>query len=453
MIDPTIFKAYDIRGIYPDQIDEDGAYKIGRAFVDFLKIKEVAVGYDMRLSTPKLLPHLIQGINDAGAKVIDIGLTGTELMYFSVGHFGYESGIMMTASHNPAKYAGMKMVKAKSMPIAGDTGLMDICDLAINSNYQRTNLPKNIEKIDPFLEYKKKINEIYPIDKIKPFKVVVDAGNGMGGILVNKTFGGSALEIVPMYFEPDGSFPNHEANPIKDENTKELRKRVVEEKADLGIALDGDGDRCFFVNENGQISLGYYLVALIVEGMLKKYPNSKIIYENRNKWAIEDAIEKHGGIPVATPAGFAIMRPILMREEGAFGGETSSHFFYKDTYYADSSMATMAIVLGLMTDSGKKWSEILKPFRNKYFISGEINFKVDDANKVLEKIKKHYADIGLPIDELDGVAVDKDRDWRFSLRKSNTEPLVRLNVEGKSQEIVDVKTKEVETLIGFARAT
>ena len=266
-MDATIFKAYDIRAIYPDQMDENDIYQIGRAFIDFLKVKEVAIGWDMRVSTPSLLPHLIAGINDAGAKVIKLGQIGTEVLYFTVGKNNYESGIMLTASHNPSEYNGMKMVKKGAEPISGDNGIYEIRDLAINSKYERLNLPTQVEEIDPFPEFRQRVEQLVDITKLKPIKIVIDAGNGMGGVLVEKVFSGSNLNVIPMYFEPDGRFPNHEANPIKEENVAELRKRVVEEKADLGIALDGDGDRIFFIDEHGGYTLGYFLVAILA----KKY--------------------------------------------------------------------------------------------------------------------------------------------------------------------------------------
>ncbi len=447
-IDPSIFKAYDIRGIYPSQIDEDGMYNIGYAFVECLKVKEVAVGHDMRISVPKLLPHLIAGINDAGAKVIDIGFIGTEVMYFAVGKFKFESGVMLTASHNPPEYAGLKMVKKESIPLDEKT-IKSIGDIAIRRSkiYRKRLTSPNIKKIDPFPEYKKAIYSMVKIKNLKTLNVVIDAGNGMGGVLVDNVFSNTPIKITKMYFDPDGNFPHHIADPLKEENTLELRKRVVEKKADLGIALDGDGDRCFFIDRNGRYSLGYYIVALLAEKVLKKYPGAKIVHENRLLWAIQDIIKQAGGIPVVSKAGYAIMRPLMRKIGSVFGGETSSHFFYKDLYYADSSMATIALILEILSESEKTLDQLLEPFRQKYFLSGEINYKVDDADVILSKVEKTYQSKGYEIDELDGIAVEDGRNWHFSLRKSNTEPLVRLNVEGKSQDIVDNKVNEVLKLI------
>jgi len=446
-IDTSIFKAYDIRGTYPSQLNEETIYKIGRAFVEFLKVKEVALGYDMRLSTPSLKPHLIAGINDAGAKVIDLGMIGTEVMYFVVGKMGFESGIMLTASHNPPQYNGMKFVSKGSAPISGETGIYEIRDMVVNNTYERKNVPTVIEEFDPFPEYVSAINKLVDISKLKAKKIVVDAGNGIGGLLVQKVFANSKLEIIPMYFDLDGSFPNHQADPIKEENTADLRKRVIEEKADLGIALDGDGDRCFFIDENGKYSLGYFVTAILAKKMLEKYPNAKIVHETRLLWALEDEIKKAGGTPVSSKAGHSYLKAKMREVDAVFSGEVSSHFFYKDMYFADSSMLTIALILELLTKKNASLSELFAPFRSKYFISGEINFEVENADEALAKVKKYFEDLGFVADELDGVSFADDRNWRVNLRKSNTEPLVRLNIEANSQNLVDEKVKELTTLI------
>ena len=355
---------------------------------------------------------------------------------------------MLTASHNPPEYAGLKMVKKESIPLDEKT-IKSIGDIAIRRSkiYRKRLTSPNIKKIDPFPEYKKAIYSMVKIKNLKTLNVVIDAGNGMGGVLVDNVFSNTPIKITKMYFDPDGNFPHHIADPLKEENTLELRKRVVEKKADLGIALDGDGDRCFFIDRNGRYSLGYYIVALLAEKVLKKYPGAKIVHENRLLWAIQDIIKQAGGIPVVSKAGYAIMRPLMRKIGSVFGGETSSHFFYKDLYYADSSMATIALILEILSESEKTLDQLLEPFRQKYFLSGEINYKVDDADVILSKVEKTYQSKGYEIDELDGIAVEDGRNWHFSLRKSNTEPLVRLNVEGKSQDIVDNKVNEVLKLI------
>ncbi len=444
---PSIFKAYDIRGIYPKEINEDTAYTIGRAFVEYFKVKEVAVGYDMRISSPSLWEALTQGIADAGALIINLGMIGTELMFFAVGKFNFESGIMITSSHNPAEYNGLKLVTKGPIPVGADTGIYDFRDYVTKQNYKMLKKDLEVRDLDPYAQFREAIHELVNLHNLPNLKVVVDAGNGMGGEMMSRIFSNTNLEIIPMYFEPDGTFPNHEANPTKEENVAELKKRVVEEKADFGVALDGDGDRAFFVDEKGEYSLGYFMVGILAKKILQKYPKSKIVHETRLKWAIEDSIREAGGIAVPYIAGHAYLKA-KMREIGAvFSGETSSHFFYKDLYFADSSMLTIALLLELMKDTGKSLHQLLAEYKAKYFISGEINYEVDNANAVLEKVKKHYQAKGFEIDELDGVSVDKGREWRFSLRKSNTEPVVRLNIEANSQKLVGEKLKEVKKII------
>lgn len=446
-MDPKIFKAYDVRGIYPTEIDESAAYKIGKAFVTHLQVKEVAVGYDMRTAVPKLLPFLHQGIADAGAKIIDLGLIGTELMYFSVGNFGYESGIMLTASHNPSEYIGMKMVKKGAAPIGIETGLKEIAELAQKIEESQTKQQIVLEKQDPYQAYRDKINSIVDLSKLEHKKIVVDAGNGIGGHIFEKLFSGTNLEVVPMYFEPDGTFPNHVPDPMKEENIVALSKRVLEEKADLGIGLDGDADRCFFIDETGQGFLGYFVVAILAELMLKKYPGSKIVHETRLYWAIEDKLKELGGIPVKSIAGHSFMKAKMREVDSVFSGETSSHFFYRDLYFADSSFLTIALILEMLQNKNEKLSEVMNKYKNKYFISGEKNYKVSDADSILNKIETFYSQKGFLIDKFDGIAIDNNREWHISLRKSNTEPLVRLNVEAKDQQTVSDILAEAEKII------
>jgi phosphomannomutase len=446
-INPSIFKAYDIRGVFPEEINEDTAYTIGRAFVEYFKVKEVAVGYDMRVSSPSMWESLTQGIADADALVVNLGRIGTEVMYFTVGKFELEAGIMITASHNPPQYNGMKMVTKGSVPVGADTGIYDFRDYVAKQNYEMLKKEIQVRDIEPYAPFRVAINDLVDLHELPKLKVVIDAGNGMGGEMIERMFIGTNLEIIPMYFEPDGTFPNHEANPTKEENVADLKKRVVAEKADLGIALDGDGDRAFFVDNEGEFSLGYFIICLLSKKVLDKYPGAKIVHENRLKWAIEDTVKAAGGVAVEYIAGHAYLKAKMREVDSVFGGETSSHFFYKDLYYADSSMLTIALLLELLKDSGKSLHQLLTEYKSKYFISGEINYEVEDASVTLEKVKSHFESEGFKIDELDGVAVDSDRDWRFSLRKSNTEPVVRLNVEGKSQNLVDEKVKEVEKLI------
>ncbi len=451
MIDPSIFKAYDIRATYPDQINKEVSYQIGRAFVEYLRVNEVAVGRDMRISSDEIYEGLTQGINDSGAKVIDFGMIGTEMLYFGVGHYNLPGGIMITASHNPSIYNGMKMVSKGAYPIGGNSGLDQIKETLIDKTFEHLGAPRNIEHVNVYPEYKSKILNLIDLSGVKKFKIVIDAANGMGGRIFENVFGDLDLDIIKMYFDPDGNFPNHEANPIKEENTAELRKRVVDEKADFGIALDGDGDRIFFIDENGEYSSGYFMVAIIAKELLKKYPGAKIVHENRLEWAILDTLEQAGGIPLRCKPGHSYIKEMMRTEDAVFGGENSSHFYYKDMHYADSSMLTTAILLKLLTEAGLTFSKLLASYKAKYFMSGEINFKVDDADKILEKILNHYTSLGFTVDQTDGIAFDNKRIWHFSVRKSNTEPVVRLNIEANSQETVEKMIKELEAQIGGER--
>ncbi len=447
MLNPSIFKAYDIRGTYPDQLDEDGVYKIGYAFVKHLKVKQVAVAYDMRTMNPKLKPSLYQGIADAGASIVDLGLIGTEMMYFAVGHFNYESGIMLTASHNPPQYCGMKMVSKGAYPIGIETGLKEISEIALALESQTTHVEPSITTQEVFSAYREKINSLVDLSSLKKFKIVVDAGNGMGGYMLERILNNTNLEIIPMYFEPDGTFPNHIPDPMKEENVQALAARVKAENADLGIGLDGDADRCFFVDNTGEAFLGYFVVAIIAELMLKKYPNSKIVHEPKVYWAIQDKVRENGGTPLLEKTGHSFIKARMRQEDSVFGGETSSHFYYKDTAYADSSFLTIALMLENLQKKNLNLSDIMTEYKKKYFLSGEINYTVQNADTTIQKVEDFYTSQGLVADKLDGIAFDKDRDWHMSLRKSNTEPLVRLNIEAKSQDLVAKITSEVENII------
>jgi len=449
ILDPKIFKAYDIRAIYPDQIDAEGAYRIGRAFVDFLNVKEVVVGNDMRTSVDVIKPALIKGINDSGAKVIDIGLTGTEIMYFTVGEFNFESGIMITASHNPPEYIGFKLVSKGAVPIGADSGIYDIRDLAVQSNYVYDDSEKsqNITNLDPIPKFKEKIESLVDFSNFKPMKIVVDAGNGVGGIIWDKIFDDTPFEVTKLFFEPDGTFPNHLADPLKPENVIALKNTVVENNADIGIAFDGDADRVFFMDGNGELSIGYYITALLSQIILKKYPGAKIVHENRNYWAIVDFVKEAGGIPVKSIAGHSYIKEKMREVNAVFAGETSSHLYYKDMHFAESAFLSVALILEKLSLENIDFYELVKPLKDKYFVSGEFNYKVSDADEVIEFVKHKYEKEGLTPDLIDGVAFDNNRKWHISVRKSNTQPLVRLNVEGESQKVVDKMKSEVEKII------
>ncbi len=450
-INPAVFRAYDIRGVFETDIDEEFAYKIGHALVNYLKINEVVLGNDMRLAVSKIKPALIQGINDAGATVIDIGLTGTEVLYFTTEEFKFKAGIMITASHNPKEYIGFKFVKQSGEPIGFGSGMEELKDMVLQSNlkYKPTVESLNVRNLDPIPTWKKKIQNLVNFSTFKPMKIVVDAGNGVGGTLFSQLFDYTPFEIHQMYFKPNGNFPNHEANPMIEANVSNLKAKMKEVGADLGVAFDGDADRLFLLDKNIEYVNGYFLTAILSQLMIekKKVAEPKVVHECRYYWAIEDCVKELGGIPIKSKAGHSFIEEKMREVDAIFGGESSAHLYYKDMHYTDSSMLSLALILEKLSRENVNLADLIEPLKNKYFISGEINYEVKDPDIVIEDVKNIYESKGLKADTLDGVVFDSDRDWHISVRKSNTQPLVRLNVEGKSQEIVDKVQNEVEKII------
>jgi len=441
-----IFKAYDIRGVYNVDLNEDIAYKIGRAFVCFQKPKRVLIGKDTRLSTPSLSKALMQGIMDQGADILDVGLSTTDMFYFSVNKTNSEAGIMVTASHNPGKYNGFKFVKQLASPIGSGSGMEEIEELFHKGNFpepeKKGELTVQDSLLDEFVEY---IHSKTDVSKIKPLRVVMDAGNGMAGLVAPKMFGNTPIEIIPLYFELDGSFPNHEANPLLEENRQDLIKKVKETKADFGVGFDGDSDRCFFVDENGRFADGDFMTGLLATHLLKRTPNSKIFYEVRCSRYVKDSVSNAGGIPFMWKVGHAMAKP-KMKEEGAiFGGEVSGHFYFLfDNYYADNSYLPVFLAAEMISESGKTLSELLEG-RKDYFTSGEINSTVKDPDAVLEKIEEVYGAKG-EIVRIDGFSVFA-KDFWFNVRKSNTEPLLRLNCEAYTQENMETLRDDLLAII------
>ncbi len=448
-MNPSIFKAYDIRGKYPDEIDEKTVYQVARHFVEMMQVKEVVVAYDARVSAPSLLPHLYQGIADGGAKIIELGMTGTEVFYFAVAHFKYKAGIMLTASHNPKIYNGLKLVGENAEALSEVGRLTELRDRVLNSTFERINSEITKETINAYPEFRNRIFSLVNFDSQRKLKIVVDPGNGVGGLVFDKIFGDNKnLEIHRMYYEPDGNFPNHESNPTKIENVHDLISKVKELNADLGIALDGDADRVFFIDEKGGYSLGYFITALIAERVLEKYPKANIVHEARYDWAIIDTIKEVGGTGLVSKSGYPFIKALMRKTNAVFGGETSAHYYYRDTYNSDSPTLTIALILELMLHSGKSFSEILKKYEDNYFISGEINLTVENADVAMERVKTKYSEMeGVTLSELDGVLFEKGREWHISVRKSNTEPLIRLNVEANSPKEVQRVLSEVQGLI------
>ena len=441
----SIFKAYDIRGIYPEQLNEEIAYKIGRAFVEFLKCKNVVVGRDMRISSDSLFDALTNGITDQGADVIDIGLSTTPMLYFTVANYGFDSGLMVTASHNPKEYNGLKFTREKAIPIGEDTGIKEIEKLVEKNDFEKYEKGRIIKK-DILEDYVDFVLSFVDVKKIKPLKVVMDASNGMAGMIVPKVFEKIGIDIIPMYFELDGSFPNHQSNPLILENRKDIMKRVVDENADLGIAWDGDADRCFFIDNNGKFLQGDFITGFLAEEMLKKYPKSMVLYDLRASWFVKDIIEKNNGRSRMCRVGHSFFKQYMRDEDAVFAGEVTGHYYYKyKDFYTDNGMIPALQILELISKKGKNFSEILKP-TEKYFISGEINSKVSDKEAVIEKLEQEFSDG--KISHMDGVSVDYN-DWHFNVRPSNTEPLIRLNLEAKTKEKMEEMRNKVLEIIRF----
>lgn len=442
-IDQSIFKAYDIRGVYPDELNDHTAYLTGRAFVSFLKCKEVLIGRDTRMSSPALHDSLVKGILEQGADVIDIGLTTTPMFYFAIANYGHESGIMITASHNPRQYNGLKLCRKNAVPIGGDTGMEDIKRMVMEGRFPEAGKRGSIKKKDPLQDYTKKV--LSYAEKVKPMKIVVDAGNGMSPLVFPKLEEKLPIKTTKLYFDIDCSFPNHEANPSKEETLEELRERTVKEKADFGVAFDGDADRIAFVDENGNIVPNDLMTALISEYLLEKNKGAKILYEVRSSWAVKDEVKKYGGIPVLWKAGHALIKAKMRDEDILFGGEKSGHYFYKDFWYADSAMITFVIVLNILSKSGKRLSDLISPLRI-YFDSGEINFKIVNKDGVIGKVEETFKKDAKKVIHVDGLTMEFGDYW-FNLRKSNTEPFIRLNLEAKTKKKMEEMRAKLKKMI------
>jgi phosphomannomutase len=444
VLDSKVFKAYDVRGIYPDELDETGAYAIGRAYVDEFEPRRIAVGRDMRMSSPEMAAAVMRGAADSGAEVLDLGLVGTEMVYFAVGDLGLDGGIAVTASHNPKEYTGMKIVRRGALPVGGDSGLLDVRTRA----QADPGPPKDggsIRTEDIWPRFVERVLSFVDIAAIAPLRVVIDAANGMAGAMLPPVLEHLPIEAVRCYFEPDGTFPNHEPNPLLPENREFIIGKVKEEGADLGVAFDGDADRWFFVDDTDEFVPGDFVTALLAESVLAKEPGAKIIYDVRASWAVPQTIERAGGTALINRVGHAFIKH-RMREEGAtFGGEVSGHYYFRDFSQADSGVVPFLLMLELISRKGQKLSEILRPYRGQYFITGELNTPVPDVALKLQELKERFGAEGR-VSHLDGVSVDAE-DWHMNVRPSNTEPLLRLNLEALSQELMEQKRDEVLDVI------
>jgi phosphomannomutase len=453
-VHPEIFKAYDIRGIYPGEIDEPTARQIGRGFVAYLGATRIAVGRDMRVSAPSIAAAFIEGAREQGADVVDYGMIATDMLYFAVARDGHEGGAMVTASHNPKDYIGMKLVRAEAFPLSGEAGISQIRDMVASGGLPAAaatpgTLTANNALLDDYVAH---VLRFIDPALITPFNVVLDAGSGMGGLVAPALFTHLPCRTTRLCFEIDGTFPNHEANPLIEENRKDLVARVIAEQADIGIAWDGDADRCFFVDRDGAFIPGDFVTALLAEAFLRKDKGATVIYDLRASFAVKDTVARYGGRALMNRVGHAFFKKRMREENAVFGGEVTGHYYFRDNFYADNGFIPALLILELMSMKGQGLHQLLEPLRDKYFISGEINTTVKSMHLVEDKLAGLAAmgsrEQGAHVYQLDGVSVEAP-DWHFNVRASNTEPLLRLNLEATTQAVMERKRDEV---LAFIRA-
>jgi phosphomannomutase len=437
------FKAYDVRGRIPDQLNAEVAYRIGNAMVEYLDAKQIVLARDIRLSSQELADAVCAGLNDAGAEVLDVGLGGTEMVYFGTGHLGADGGIMVTASHNPADYNGLKLVKAESRPISGDTGLKDIRRIA-ERDERRIAATKGVrQEVDIQADYINKLLSFVELSELKPLKLVVNAGNGGAGLTIDRIESKLPFEFVKIHHNPDGEFPNGVPNPMLEENRRSTIDAIRASGADFGIAWDGDFDRCFFFDENGRFIEGYYIVGLLAESMLAENPGSAIIYDPRMTWNTLETVAAHGGRAVLSKSGHSFIKDVMRREDAIYGGEMSAHHYFRDFYYCDSGMVPWLLVAQIVSRSEKSLSSLVDACMARYPSSGEINREVPDTQAAIDLFNERYRKTALSVDETDGISMEFEN-WRFNLRASNTEPVIRLNVESRGDPaLLSAKTGEL----------
>lgn len=436
-INPGIFKAYDIRGAYPKDLNEEASYRIGRAYVKLLNKNnaKIAVGRDNRLSSDSLFNSLVKGLTDQGADVIDIGLSTTPLLYFSVAYFNFDGGINITASHNPIEDNGFKLVREKAIPIGAENGIYEIRDMVLAGPFDNQEKGR-VETKEVLTEYIKFNISQFNLKKIKPLKIIVDTANAVPGVVAPKMLEATNCSVKYLFLELDGNFPNHLPNTLKKENLKFISESVREEKADLGIAFDGDGDRIVFIDEKGEIIDGDLITAFLSEIVLKDDPKEKIIYDIRSSNVVEETIRNNGGIPIVERIGHTFIKERMRKENALFAGELSGHYYHRDHFSFECPFFVLFKVLEIISQSDKNLSELIAPFK-KYFTSGEINFQVKNKEELLKKLEKKFGNG--KVSKLDGLRIDYP-DWWFLTRPSNTEPVLRLVVEAKNKELMEEKT-------------
>ncbi len=432
-IEIDCFKAYDIRGRIPDQLNADIAYRIANATAAFLQAKRIVLGRDIRLSSEVLATAVADGLIDAGVEVLDIGLGGTEMVYFATGHLEADGGIMVTASHNPADYNGLKLVREESRPISGDTGLEDIRPIAEGDDRTVAKEKGCRKSVDISQDYLQKLLGFVDIDELDKLRIVFNAGNGAAGPTVDQLETHLPFEFIKVHHEPDGEFPNGVPNPMLEENRGPTIEAIKQHNADFGVAWDGDFDRCFFFDENGRFIEGYYIVGLLAESLLSDAPGSAIIYDPRLTWNTVEIVQANGGNPVQSKSGHSFIKQVMREQDAVYGGEMSAHHYFRNFYYCDSGMVPWLLVAQLVCKTGKSLSAMVDERIRKYPASGEINRQVRDSAAAIQLISETYRPDAASIDETDGISIEF-ADWRFNLRASNTEPVIRLNVESRGNE-------------------
>ena len=447
-INPSIFKAYDVRGLYPSEVNEEAARLIGRGFVSYLQARRIAVSRDMRVSSPSVAAAFIEGAREQGADVVDYGMIGTDMLYYAVARDKHDGGAQITASHNPKEYNGIKMVRREAFPLSGDAGIGDIRDMITTGRLPApAGQPGGLSRMHVLEDYVRHVLSFIDPSVLHPFNVVLDAGNGIAGLVAPHLFENLPCGTTVLCFEVDGTFPNHEANPLIEENRRDIVERVKQEKADIGIAWDGDADRVFFIDGTGEFVAGDFITALLAEAFLIKHPGAKILYDVRASYAVKDVVAKYGGTALMNRVGHAFFKRRMREENAIFGGEVTGHYYFRDNFYADNGFIPALLILELMSRKGQTLAELLAPLREKYFISGEINTRVSDMSAAQEKmdgLAAMYTEGR--VYTLDGVSVEFHH-WHFNVRASNTEPLLRLNLEATTQEMMEQKRDEVLAFI------
>lgn len=442
------FKAYDVRGRVPDELNAEVAYAIGCAYAEFLSPARVVVGHDIRLSSPQICDALVDGLLTSGVDVSHIGVCGTEEIYFATDHFGFDGGIVVTASHNPKDFNGLKMVRESSKPISADSGLNDIAAMVEKNEFTAASKRGEFSRLDHRSAYINKLLSYVDADALKPLKVVANPGNGAAGLTMTAVCDKLPLDVVPVHFEPDGNFPNGVPNPLLPENRSSTIDAILASNADLGIAWDGDFDRCFLFDETGRFIEGYYIVGLLAQAFLVNQPGEAIVHDPRLVWNTQDVITQFSGRAVQSKAGHAFIKEKMREEDAVYGGEMSAHHYFRDFSYCDSGMVPWLLIVALMSREGKSLSALVDERMKQYPVSGEINRRIADAPALLTELEAQYSSGSVFIDHADGLSIHFE-DWRFNIRASNTEPVVRLNVESRGDAaLMQMKTQELLERMG-----